>query len=98
MIWVDRHARIVIRGRKAVALSFLQFAVFDALHSVGSKHGKQMRSHALLDTIYHGVANPSNLNTVHGTVIKLNEKLKYLGLKVRGVNRREHSFYQIVPL
>lgn len=98
MIWVDRHTRIVIRGRKAVALSFLQFAVFDALHSVGAKNGKQMGSHALLDTIYHGVREPSDMNTVHGTVMKLNQKLQRLGLKVRGVNAREHSFYQIVPL
>ena len=98
MVWVDRRACIVVRGRRAVALSILQFAIFDALHRVGNKHGKQMPSHKLLDTVYHGVANPSNLNTVHGTVLKLNEKLKYLGLKVRGVNHREHSFYQIVPL
>jgi hypothetical protein len=98
MFWVDRHARIVIRGRRAVSLSILQFAIFDALHRAGTKNGKQLGSHSLLDTIYHGVREPSNLNTVHGTVIKLNQKLRYLGLKVRGVNQREHSFYQIVPL
>ena len=98
MVWVDRRACIVVRGRRAVALSILQFAIFDALHRVGDKRGKQMPSHKLVDTIYHGVAEPSNLNTVHGTVIKLNEKLKYLGLKVQGNNRREHSFYQIVSL
>jgi hypothetical protein len=99
MFWVDRHARIVVRGRRAVALSILQFAIFDALHRVGAKNGKQLLSAKLYDEVYRGVAEPPQMQTIRVTIQTMNRvSLSYLRLKIRGNNHREHSFYQIVSI
>ena len=97
--WTDRHSRIVMRGRRAVALSFLQFAIFDALHRVGARNGKQMLSSELYTEIYRSCREPPQMQTIRVTIAKMNrDKLAYLKLKINGVNHREHSFYQIVSL
>ena len=95
---VDRRARIVMRNRRAVALGFVQFAIFDALHSQGAANGKQLSGDRLADAVYHGARNPSTRQTIHVCIYTMNKKLAHLGLKIRGVNRRQHSFYQIVGL
>lgn len=96
--YVDRRTCIVMRYNKAVKLGVVQFAIFDALHRLGTKEGKQMPSADLCDEVYRGARNPSTMNTIHACVSSMNRKLQHVGLKVRGVNRREHSFYQIVVL
>jgi hypothetical protein len=96
--WVDRHTRIVVRNRKACQLGVLQFAIFDALHRQPSHRGKQMLGSLLMDVVYRGVASPAGRNTICVSVQQANRKLSRLGLKIRGVNRKQHSFYQIVSL
>lgn len=96
--WVDRKTCIVVRQTKAVHLSLLQFSIFNALHSVRPHEGKKLNARHLADIVYNGVRNPSTEKTLHVCVSKMNKKLAHVGLKVRGVARKQNSFYQIVLL
>ena len=87
-----------MHGRLAVHLGFVQFAIFDALHRQGKRKGKQLNTDALADIVYHGARNPSTKETLHVCVHNMNKKLSHIGLKVRGVNRKQNSYYQIVVL
>lgn len=96
--WLDRRSYIFVRGRRAVSLGFLQFAVLDALHSQGRRRGYQLATRLLLDRLYNGTADPKSGNVLHQTVRGLNVKLRPLQLKVQGVNRKQNSFYKLVQL
>jgi DNA-binding response OmpR family regulator len=98
MCSVDRKTRIVMRGRRAVALTFVEFAIFDALHHLGRDYGKRLQSKTLTDKVYNGVADPGSIGSIRVTKAKLNAKLEHVGLKVIGVNHNKYSFYQIVAI
>lgn len=89
---------IVVRHKRAVRLGIVQFAIFDILHRQGSLQGKYMSSRGLADEVYRGVIKSGSQNTIHTTIVATNRKLSHLGLKIRGVNRRQNSSYQIVDL
>lgn len=100
--WVDRRNRIVIRGRRAVALSVLEFAIFNALHRIKLRDGpyKVRITRELVDEVYAGVSDPPLLpqRCVLLTAKKMNGKLAHLGMSIRAVNRRHNSFYRLQDL
>jgi hypothetical protein len=96
--WVDRHSCIVIRNKRAVQLGYIQFAIFNALHSVKPHEGKKLNAKHLADVVYNGAINPSTAQTIRACVYHMNRKLLHVGLKVISIERKNHSFYQIVVL
>src|ERR1700733_10931546 len=98
--WVDRRTCIVVRNKRAVSLGLVQFAIFEALHRQSRQPGepKKLTGDSLADIVYNGASNPSTRNTIHSTVQAINPKIQHLGLKIRGVNRKQNSFYEIVEL
>lgn len=93
---VDRKTCIVMRQRKAVHLGLVQFAIFYAIHKLRSN--KTLTTKEIYETVYRGVVNPPGLETVNVIIWTMNKKLTHLGIKIRGANRREHSFYRLVVL
>ena len=96
--WVDRRTCIVVRKNKAVRLGFVGFAIFEALHRQRPYDGKKLTSDTLADIVYNGTKEPGGRQHIHMSVHNLNKKLQHIGLKVRGVNRKQNSFYEIVVL
>jgi hypothetical protein len=97
--WVDRRNRIVIRGRRAIALSMLEFAIFDSLHTSRTRSGpyKVRMARELVDQVYTGIGDPPLCaqQTAYQTARKLNGKLAHIGMTVRAINRRHNSFYRL---
>ena len=91
---IDRTTRILMRNNKAVALSINEFVVFDAIWKAGT-----LTMPTLLDKLYDGVKEPPEYANGCLNVISchLRRKLKYVGLEMRVTNRKQHSFYRIVP-
>ena len=98
LCWVDRYSCVVMHGRRAAHLGFMQFAIFDALHQQGKRKGKKLSGDALADIVYAGARNPSTKGTLHVCIHNMNKKLMHIGLKIQGVNRKQNSYYQIVVL
>ena len=96
--WVDRHSCIVVRNKKAVQLGLIQFAIFEALHSVKPHEGKKLNARRLADIVYNGAINPSTAETMRVCIYNANKKLAHIRLKIRSVERKSHSFYQIVTI
>ena len=96
--WVDRHSCIVVRNKKAVQLGLIQFAIFNALHSVKPHEGKKLNARHLADIIYRGAINPSTSQTIRVCIYHANKKLAHIGLCIRCIKRKSHSFYQIVTI
>ena len=96
--YCDRKMRIVMRQRRAVQLSILEFAIFNALHSLDRRGNKTMTGEAIYEEMYRGCANPAGRNIISQVVRQANAKLAHLGIKIAGANRREHSFYRLVLL
>lgn len=94
---VDRMTRIVMRQRKAVQLGIVEFAIFFALHH-DRRANKVCTTHQLYERIYNGVIDCPSINVVTQTIWQTNRKLKHLGLKIVGTNRRQNSFYRLVVL
>lgn len=96
--WVDRRSCIVVRHTKAVQLGFMQFAIFNALHSVKPHEGKRLNADHLADIVYNGAVNPGTAQSMRVCIHNMNKKLAHVGLRIRSVERKNHSFYQIVVL
>jgi hypothetical protein len=94
---IDRQTCIVIRNKRAVRLGYIQFNIFQQLHEA-KKGDKKVMANALFDSIYGGAKNPPNRCTLAAICWLMNKRLRHIGLKVRGVNRRQNSFYQLVVL
>jgi hypothetical protein len=95
---IDRTTCIVMRSKKAVQLGYLQFAIFRTIHEARRAKRGVVRSDELYDALYNGTKNPAGRNCIPVMCGEMNKKLKHLGLKVIGVNRRQNSFYQLVVL
>lgn len=94
LAWVDRKQCIVVRNRRAVRLGLVQFAIFDALH----RARQSLSADQLRNVVYAGVKDPALPGNLHAVIHYANRKLEHLGLKIRGTNRKQNSFYQIVAL
>ena len=98
IVWVDRASRIVVSCQKAVALTNMEFVIFDFLHRRGGRVlGKVARTQEVVDEAYRGVGDPP----LHATAIVrqqadlLNRKIARLGLRVKKVNRGRLSEYRL---
>lgn len=94
---LDPHSRIVIRHCRAVALTWLEFAIFAALHRTDKKH---LLTSTLIDRVYAGVKNPPLYpqGVVLLTTRKLNKKLARLDIRICSENHRHRSLYRLVSL
>lgn len=100
--WIDPYSCVVVRGRHTVVFGVVQFAIFAALHraeinKAGGKRARSLTTDELMDTVYHG-AVPAAAPAHRVAITKMNRKLQRLGLRICGVNRGKHSFYQLRDL
>jgi hypothetical protein len=97
--YVDRHTRIVMRHKHAVALSVVEFVIFLTLFTTRTRLGpyRVKLSRELVDEVYRGVRDPplDPMQTVRATAMKMNRKLAHIRLRVVCVNRRHNSFYRL---
>jgi hypothetical protein len=98
--WVDRKTRVVVRHRRAVPLTIVEFTILDALHR---RRGTERRPHKamlvreLVDEVYRGVSDPpanphASVNVIVG---RINAKLRHVMIRVRGRRRQRNSTYQL---
>jgi hypothetical protein len=95
---IDRATCIVMRNKRAVRLGYLQFAIFRTIHEARRAKRALVTGEELYDALYGGCKNPAGRNSIAVMCGQMNKKLKHLGLKMQGTNRRQNSFYQIVVL
>ena len=97
LINIDRASRVLIRGKKAVPLSTLEFNVFIAMASNRSLYSPPT-TRSLLNVIYDGVKEPPlHARTVLTSIItRLSKKLNRIGVTIVTENHGRKTTRRLV--